>query len=160
MSGYTARTGFRYQDLYLLYRVLRDASDSLDRAWQTGVADVFQILDQKSIKYGIEASSPISGTASGDVIPGPDWDVLVLAKNKLDFAEVKSGAVMKDDRLVFWRRIRRELASPPNGITNVVPVLVVDPKNAGDLTKWHDLASTASKYSGLAPMPFRNSYHA
>jgi hypothetical protein len=29
MSGYTARTGFRYQDLYLLFRVLRDASDSL-----------------------------------------------------------------------------------------------------------------------------------
>jgi hypothetical protein len=143
--------GFRYQDLYLLFRVLRDASDSLERAWQNGLADVFQILDKEAIRYGIEASPRIAGPTVEAVTTGPDWDVLVLAHEKLEFAEVKSGAVSKDDRLAYWCRLRRELANGLCGSTIVVPVLVVDPNTAGDLSKWQDLSTVASKYSGSPP---------
>jgi hypothetical protein len=151
MSGYTARTGFRYQDLYLLFRVLRDASDSLDQAWQNGAPEVLQVLDKKAVRYGIEASPRIDGPNCESVAVGPDWDVLVLTRGKLEFAEVKSGAIAKDDRLVFWKRLRRELASGSMDVTNIVPVLVVDPDKAGDLTKWQELAAAASRFSCTLP---------
>src|ERR1019366_840584 len=123
MSGYTARTGFRYQGLYLLFRVLRDASDSLDQAWQIGHPDVLQNLDQSQIRYGIEASPRVAGPTGGRITAGPGWDVLVLARDRFEFAEVKSGAVSKDDRVAFWRRLRRELANGSKGMPDLVPVL-------------------------------------
>lgn len=150
MSGYTARTGFHYQDLYLLFRVLRNASDSLDEAWQNGNPDVLQILDKNGVRYGIEASPRTDATA-GQPTVGPDWDVLVLTRGKLEFAEVKSGTISKDDRLTFWKRLRRELGSNSRKKTEVVPILVVDPNTAGDLNKWQELAATASKFSGSSP---------
>lgn len=151
MSGYTARTGFRYQDLYLLFRVLRDASDSLDRAWHIGAQDALQNLDTSQIRYGIEASPRPSGQNGELIASGPDWDVLVLSQNRLEFAEVKSGAISKDDRLAFWKRLRRELASGSRAATDVVPVLVVDPNTAGDLIKWQELAAAASQFSSSPP---------
>jgi len=152
MSGFTARTGFRYQDLYLLARVLEDASDSLDQAWRVGVQDELPILATSKIRYGIEASPRISGSSSDVVAPGPDWDVLVLAQNKLEFAEVKSGVVTKEDRLAFWRRLRRELAASSSDSTEIAPVLVVDPNEAGDLTKWNELSVIASQFTGTSPI--------
>lgn len=151
MSGYTARTGFRYQDLYLLFRVLRDASDSLDQAWLIGASDIVQVLGKQKMRYGIEASPRVATPTEGTITAGPDWDVLVLADNKLEFAEVKSGAVSKDDRVAFWCRLRRELAEGYKGRAEVVPVLVVDPGTAGDLTKWQGLAIAASKFFGSPP---------
>ena len=56
MGGFSARKGFLYQDLYLLFRVLRDASDSLGRAWVDGANDAFQLLNKSQTRYGIEAS--------------------------------------------------------------------------------------------------------
>src|SRR5207247_320878 len=143
---------FRYQDLYLLFRVLRDASDSFDEAWQSGIPDVIQVLDKNEIRYGIEASPRTDTTDGKPITVGPDWDVLVLTRGKLEFAEVKSGAISKDDRLTFWKRLRRELGSSSGKATDVVPVLVVDPNAAGDLTKWQELAVTASQFSGSPPL--------
>lgn len=151
MSGHIARTGFHYQDLYLLYRVLRDACDSLEEAWEKGLSDVLPILDKNGARYGIEASprSPLDKGESGPT--GSDWDVLVLALKRFEFAEVKSGAISKDDRLALWGRLRRELGRQPTEATNLVPVLVVDTNKAGDLTKWQGLAEAAFQFSGPAP---------
>src|SRR5579862_1478603 len=124
MSGSTARKGFEFQDLYLLLRVLRAASDSLDSAWTKGTADVFHAGDDHVPKFGIEASPRVA--AVHDPNPsGPDWDVLVLSRDKLEFAEAKSGAVQKEDRLAFWRRERRELHRNAAQVHTFVPVLVV-----------------------------------
>ncbi len=150
MSGCAARTGFHYQDLYLLFRVLQNASESLDAAWQNCIPDIHKILDRNGIRYGIEASPRIDATNPQQTL-GPDWDVLVLASGKLEFAEVKSGTLSKEDRLAFWKRLRRELGSKSEESTDVVPVLVVDPNAAGDLTKWQNLAATAAQFSGLPP---------
>ena len=151
MSGYTARTGFRYQDLYLLFRILQDASTSLERVWQNGIGDTLDALDKIEVRYGIEAS-PRTDLQSGEAISeGPDWDVLVLTRGRFEFSEVKSGAITKDDRLAFWKRLRRELASPLWVGVEVVPILVVDPDNAGDLSKWDELAAAASQFTGSGP---------
>ncbi len=129
----------------------RDASDSLDQAWQRGPQDVLQVLDRSQMRYGIEASPRVAGPTDGVTAAGPDWDVLVLGKDTLEFAEVKSGAIPKDDRLAFWRRLRKELADRSSGTSAVVPVLVADPGTAGDLTKWEGLAAAASAFSGSPP---------
>jgi hypothetical protein len=151
MGGFSARKGFLYQDLYLLFRVLRDASDSLGRAWVDGANDAFQLLNKSQTRYGIEASPRDSAADASGAKPGPDWDVLILRQSRLEFAEVKSGTISKDDRISFWLRLRRELSTIAQGAYEVTPVLVVDPDKAGDLTKWQELAATASQFSGRAP---------
>lgn len=158
MSGHIARSGFQYQDLYLLLRVLRDASGSLDHAWENGVSEVLRVLDGSEVRYGIEAS-PRANEKTGEVATGgPDWDVLVLTREKFEFAEVKSGAIDKDDRLAFWKRLRRELAARPEESDKVAPILVVDPDKAGDLTKWQELGAASRRFSGPSPSnePTRN----
>ena len=151
MSGHAARLGFRYQDLYLLLRVLQDASAYLDKAWNTGLPNGAGLLDGSPTRYGIEASLRTQGPADGTTVAGPDWDVLVSHDDTLEFAEVKSGTISKDDRLAFWRRLRRELASSSSHVKAVVPILVVDPDKAGELGKWEELATAAAASSGRAP---------
>ncbi len=46
MSGFTARTGFQYQDLYLMCRVLGMAANALQHAWDKSLADVISLLDK------------------------------------------------------------------------------------------------------------------
>jgi hypothetical protein len=151
MSGFSARSGFRYQDLYLLYRVLRNASNSLEDAWANGATDVLGILDRNSVLYGIEAPRRAASPSGAPDTADRDWDVLVLAKEKLEFAEVKSGAVSKQDRLAFWSRLRRELSKAADSKVEIVPILVVDPNTSGELEKWNQLASFASAFTGAPP---------
>ena len=132
MSGSIARTGFLFQDLYLLARMLRTASNSLDLAWRTSAPEVVESLKDLQVRFGLEASG------SAEEL---HWDVLVLTGNKLEFAEVKSGLVSKEHRIAFWRRLRRELTSEDKGTMQLVPVLVVDPEKAESLTKWNELAT-------------------
>ncbi|HEY5743009.1 MAG TPA: ATP-binding protein [Terrimicrobiaceae bacterium] len=148
MSGQIARTGFLFQDLYLLSRVLRAASDCLDSAWQVGQSNLVDLLDSLPLRFGLEASRPDSSASNVSAL---DWDVLVLAPRKFEFAEVKSGAVSKDDRKVFWRRLRRELSRNANAATILVPVLVVDPTKVEALNKWTELTQTAAAFSGSPP---------
>jgi hypothetical protein len=151
MSGFVARSGFRYQDLYLLFRVLNNASNSLHDAWRSGVSDVISVLDKDHVRYGIEAPRRVEISPATTTEPDRDWDVLVLAKDRLEFAEVKSGTVSKQDRLAFWLRLRRELAKASDSKLNIVPVLVVDPNTAGELEKWRQLSSQASAFKGTPP---------
>lgn len=139
MSGSDARKGFKYQDNYLLFRVLRAAADCLQIAWESGANDVLQILDNSTLQFGIEASS-IEGN-------GPDWDVLVLDAKKLEFIEVKSGVIGKADRITFWKRLRKEINRSLTDANNITPVLVVDPQKNDNLTKWQGLDGVAAAYS-------------
>ena len=107
MSGSIARTGFLFQDLYLLARMLRTASNSLDLAWRSSAPEVVESLKDLQVRFGLEAPSSAEESL--------DWDVLVLTGNKLEFAEVKSGLVSKEHRIAFWRRLRRELTSEDKG---------------------------------------------
>jgi hypothetical protein len=159
MSGTAARSGFRFQDLYLLLRVLRAASESFDEAWLSGARDVTQVLSRSPLRFGVEAS-PREGFPSGENSIAPDWDVLVLAQDKLEFAEVKSGAIAKEDRIAFWRRLRRELTKGSTTGQIIAPVLVVDPGTAGELAKWQALAKAAVRFLGLPPNaePHQNVY--
>ena len=151
MSGFVARSGFQYQDLYLLFRVLQNASNSLHDAWGSGITDVISVLDRNHVLYGIEAPRRVTSIPGTPEKPERDWDVLVLAKDRLEFAEVKSGEVSKQDRLAFWSRLRRELIKASDSKVGIVPVLVVDPDNAGELEKWRQLASLASGFKGAPP---------
>jgi hypothetical protein len=144
MNGHIARAGFLFQDLYLLFRVLRAASESLDSAWGTGRGEILDLLTDLPIQFGIEASLRADGSA--------DWDILVLAKDKLEFAEVKSGQVTKEDRTVFWCRLRRELGRRTNCASQLTPILVVDPEKVESLTKWEELAGYARSFSGAPPV--------
>src|SRR5260370_2721103 len=150
MSGSTARKGFEFQDLYLLLRVLRAASESLDSAWTKGTADVFHAANHPAPKFGIEGSPRVAVVGDPNP-PGPDWDVLVLSSDKLEFAEAKSGAVQKEDRLAFLRRVRRELHRNAAQVHTFVPVLFVDPSKSGDLEKWLGLAAEAASFAGQLP---------
>lgn len=132
VSGHLARKGFRYQDLYLLLRMLEVAGKELDQCWIQPAPNFAAALDTLPIRFGIEAS-PRPDNAG--VL---DWDVLVSNAQQLELAEVKSGSVDKDDRIAFWRRLRRELSS--TSPQDVIPILVVDPDALSDLSLWSGFA--------------------
>lgn len=136
MSGHLARKGFRFQDLYLLVRVLEAVGKQLDESWRQPASNFTVALDSLQVRFGIEASARNSTDANA-----LDWDVLVSSPEQLELAEVKSGAVEKDDRLAFWNRLRGELTASSS--QRVVPVLVVDPDVAGELATWTGLAALA-----------------
>lgn len=142
MSGYIARKGFRYQDLYLLMRVLEAVREVIDRSWTAGQTNVTLSLDQMSWRFGIEALSRLD--ASGIL----DWDVIVKSPGRTELAELKSGTVARDDRIAFWRRIRREGV---DALERIHPVLVLDPDTAGTLEHFEGLAQVAHGTALAAP---------
>lgn len=146
MSGHIARKGFRYQDLYLLLRVLRSGSGSLESAWRSGANNVLEVLDANPARFGIEAAD--SQADSGQVT---DWDVLVLDGERFEFAEVKSGEVGKQDRITFWNRVRRELQNRLSDAIPLVPVLVIDPEKIGNIGIWSELAEKAATFTSTPP---------
>jgi len=145
MSGSIARKGFLFQDLYLLFRVLTAASKSLDASWDAGASNPIEALGMSSCRFGLEASN-------SDTAIAKDWDVLVHEESRLEYAEVKSGAINKQDRLVYWERLRRELAGAANSGTFVVPILVVDPQELDSIDKWQGLANEAASFVPSFPL--------
>jgi hypothetical protein len=98
MSGLLARRGFRFQDLYLLRRILHDTADIV----------VAKIAGESTnaappLRFGIEAKTSAAGS--------PDWDSLISYPDTDEVIEAKSGTIGKDDRLALWRRLRRELVA-------------------------------------------------
>ncbi len=145
MSGYIARKGFRYQDLYLLLRVLEATGSALYEGWGLGNPNLPARLDNPSLRFGIEGNA--SSTTPGTL----DWDILIDAPASLELAELKSGAITRDDRLAFWRRIRRE---GPTTLKRVAPTLVVDPDTAGQLEHFSGLAEFARGAAAITPALF------
>lgn len=103
--------------------------------------------------FGIEANSRrIEDFRSNDEDAPRDWDVFVRQENAEELTEVKSGAVSKADRIVFWRRLRREIAQPRQTTFRLLPSLVVDPQRAGNLEIWQGLAETAATWTDMLPL--------
>jgi hypothetical protein len=126
MSGALARKGFRFQDLYLLRRVLREAAEEFSHT----VDGTF--FDQA--KFGIEARASAPNS--------PTWDSVVQYPESREVIEVKSGTVTKADRVAFWKRIRREANVVRD--KHIRPVLVVDPSSE-EIRKWSVLATVATR---------------
>jgi hypothetical protein len=93
VSGADARRGFAFQDLVLLDRVLAYAS-ALRRAEIEGRGNPIPT------SFGVEAKGN-PGNADD-----PEWDIVVISASGVDYEEVKSGAVDRDDRLALWSRVR------------------------------------------------------
>ena len=136
MSGSLARRGFRFQDLYLLRRILEEAASSL-------AADVFGpdgSRRRSDLRFGIEARTSASGSS--------DWDGIISSVDECEVIEAKSGAITKGDRIAFWRRLRRE-AHRLNE-TSIHPVLVADPGRE-DIEKWQKLGTAAGSWCAEIP---------
>lgn len=127
MSGLLARRGFRFQDLYLLRRILRGTAESVAAKIADGDANV-----APSLRFGIEARTSTDGS--------PDWDSIISHSDTNEVIEAKSGTIGKDDRIVLWRRLRREIRN--GGDKKILPVLVIDPTSE-NTPKWQQLASAA-----------------
>ena len=128
MSGLLARRGFRFQDLYLLRRILRDTADAVAAKIASQDADT-----RLPLQFGIEAKTSPAET--------PDWDSIILCSATNEVIEAKSGVIAKDDRLAMWRRLRREVIG--SGDRQVRLVLVVDPI-CERTEKWQALARQAA----------------
>ena len=149
-GGSIARGGFRYQDLYLLLRVLKTVAREVDQALSSATASSTTVLGGIKTKFGIEARSvPAVAGRSGDETR--DWDVVVSEAKHLELIEVKSGQVSKPDRRVFWTRVRREFGTQAIGVSEIHPRLVVDPDRIDDLQRWSELAAEARKFRGKIP---------
>jgi hypothetical protein len=146
MSGSDARRGFRYQDLYLLSRLLPHVRDILRTVWRTGGHEVFAALDQSPLRFGIEAKASDPPAHSGD----PVWDLTISDGIEDEIIEAKSGKIQRGERVVLWERLRKTAASPARQGGNIVPVLVVDP-DAESIEKWQGLAGAAAAFDGSVP---------
>jgi hypothetical protein len=105
MNGTISRSGFLFQDLYLLRRMLQAVVDGVGGALSSATGVKSDALADIALQFGLEARpADTLGTATSDT---RDWDVVVVDGKEMELAELKSGAVAKDDRIVFWRRLRR-----------------------------------------------------
>lgn len=146
MSGSDARRGFRYQDLYLLGRILPYLRNVFRMVWRAGGHEVFSALDASPLRFGIETK------ASNAPADGEDatWDLTIADGQEEEIIEAKSGAVQRADRLVFWERLRKTVGLRVDQSLRLVPVLVVDPE-AESMDKWRGLALAAQNFIGPAP---------
>src|SRR4051812_37323075 len=117
MSGEFARRGFIFQDLYLLQRALLEAANQFTDESRT----------RQDVQFAVEARTVASDNATAP------WDVLFLSGNECEVTEVKSGQLSRDDRLIFWRRLRRETAAHAYLI---IPSLVLDPSSGVNVELW------------------------
>jgi hypothetical protein len=129
MSGSLARRGFRFQDLYLLRRILDDTARTVAADIGAESARTFE----QPLSFGIEATTSPSGS--------PDWDSIISSSDTNEVIEAKSGAIAKTDRMALWRRLRREIAS--GGDKEIRAVLVADPTTE-NLSKWEGLGVAAA----------------
>src|SRR5882724_5428927 len=128
MSGSLARKGFRFQDLYILRRILEEGASHF-----ASIIEVPPSERPHQPRFGIEV-----GTSA---VSNDDWDSVIEYERRVEVIEAKSGCISKSKRIRFWRRLRREAQLNKN--ITVHPVLVVDP-SAEETTKWKQLAAFSS----------------
>src|SRR5437868_6096778 len=114
MSGEFARRGFVFQDLFLLRRVLDEAARQFG-----GDATL------PNVRFAVEARTLRLENQNSP------WDVLFLQGNECEVAEVKSGQIKREDRLIFWKRLRREAKTPHAFL--ITPALVIDPSSGENI---------------------------
>ncbi len=147
MSGSDARRGFRYQDLYLLSRLLPRVREILRAVWRTGGHELFSALDESPLQFGVEAKA----SGQSDDSTNAAWDVTITDGTEEEIIEAKSGDIQRPDRLVFWQRLRRTAASSVHQTATLVPALVADP-DAESMDKWRGLAGAANAFNGSVPI--------
>jgi hypothetical protein len=143
MSGPIARRGFRYQDLYLLRRVLPQLRQVFRRVWRAGGHEFLAALDADSLIFGIEARP--RGSEEG----AAPWDVTIADDRESEIIEAKSGAFPRSERQVLWHRLRRSVAAS-RGET-FTPVLVIDPDKE-EAEKWVQLTAAAASRPAAIPL--------
>jgi hypothetical protein len=148
MSGQNARAGFRFQDSYLLFRVLQGVVTEFNSKWDNldALASTFATVDQK---FGIEAKPRAPGE-SRVTESLHDWDVFVCLDTYPEWIEVKSGQISKEDRERFWRRMRELLKALVSG-EELIPVLAADPDKLPQLDYWLNLRQYAQEFAGNLP---------
>ena len=137
MGGDLARAGFRFQDLYLLLRLLREAAQTIEQ----NTANI-AVPRPINVRFGIEARIEFDEVAGAGQ---PKWDVIVTTPSHIEAIEVKSGEIDRKDRITFWRRLRRELSASPLEV-QIQPILVVDPDRIANVSYWEKTASRSRKF--------------
>jgi hypothetical protein len=119
MSGQNARAGFRFQDSYLLFRVLQGVVTEFNSTWDSldALASTFATADQK---FGIEAKPRAQGESRATESLH-DWDVFVCLDTHPEWIEVKSGQISKEDRERFWCRMRELLKALRACLKSLIP---------------------------------------
>lgn len=138
MNGGFARHGFRFQDYYLLSRLLPWVRRALLGAWRSGAEDVVAALNLADVQFGIEARAGGDASELKDI---PAWDGIILEGHRLETIEAKSGEVTKPDRIAFWKRLRRTVASAGGSAVDIVPVLVVAGMETSERAMWKELGT-------------------
>jgi hypothetical protein len=118
------------------------ARDACGHAWQPQ-QDLLTLADSLPQTFGIEVNhrtAEVSKSEDGE--SPPDRDVFVNDPNAEELIEVKSGAISKGDRVVFWRRLHRELAQNDRDYRHLVLASVLDQPKA--------LASTLTLIAGAS----------
>jgi hypothetical protein len=148
MNGSYSRSGFRFQDHYLLSRTLRVMADAFPKAWGS-VEELLPVIRRLPYRFGVEV-----GTAIGTSTPNGqlEWDVLVVEGPEHELAEVKSGAVSQPDRIAFWLRLRSEVSKRASGGAGIYPGFVLDPDRANS-APWLGLAREALALPAEIPLP-------
>lgn len=115
MTGVVSRSGFRFQDLVLVHRVLTELID-------VRLAEIGAKAAVPPLTYCIETNATSAGG-------GPDWDLITLTTGgSAVLEEVKSGPPSAEDRRQFWLRLRRTLSRVEQGEA-VIPRLTVNKDN-------------------------------
>jgi hypothetical protein len=144
VSGVTARSGFRFQDLVLAERVL---AYILERRAAKIAGREFA-----SLHFGVEA-------VPSSQVGTPEWDILQREGLRLTLEEAKSGEISADDRWQLWRRIRKTVASltPPEDAESLSITLTVNaealPSNP---ERWRMLAVQTQTAAGTWFTPIGN----
>lgn len=130
MNGSLARKGFRFQDLYILHRILTE----IGTRFSDTAEDHLRAEKDGQSKFGIEVGT--------NADRAPDWDNVIEYVDRVEVIEAKSGDVSRTDRIAFWKRLRREAGFAKKN-SDVRAILVVDP-SAEDTSKWEQLANFSS----------------
>lgn len=136
-GGREARDGFWFQDAMILLRLL---NDGLDRRALQGVGESAPLPLRIAIEQAAAASNATNGTA---------WDAITYAASRayvdsgIVLDEMKKGDIAKDDRITFWRRLRRTVAEGIDA-TTIVPRLSLGADAVANPDKWRGLAHAAA----------------
>ena len=134
-AGREARDGFWFQDATILLRLLRDGL-------RRRALRAFGEEEPAPLKVAIE--KPAARIGAG----GTAWDSVsyyvdqVCVEGGIVLDEMKKGDISKDDRVSFWRRLRRTVADGADA-SLVVPRLTLGADAVDEPEKWRRLGKAA-----------------
>ena len=134
MGGKEARDGFWFQDAMALLRILTDA---IDRRARRGVGEP----PGEVLELRVEATVTTEANTSSDA--HPIWDSTYTTGCSVIVDESKKGGPEKKDRIDFYRRIRRTVATGVSA-RNISPRFTVERNSRNPDAKWHGLAVAAA----------------